>query len=102
MTDDKNNDIMSNGMSKSVLIKSHEFTRSIYTEKFLEGIANFDLVENLLTKVECCIKYKTVEGWTDEELTPLFDIIEVLENEVLRRLEKGQKIGDLLIQLRNL
>ena len=102
MTDDKNNDIMSNGMSKSGLINSYEFTRSIYTEKFLEGIANFDLVENLLTKVECCIKYKTVEGWTDEELTPLFDIIDALENEVLRRLEKGQKIADCMSEMINL
>ena len=99
MTDEKDSVIMSDGTNKADLINSYEFALSIYTPKFLESMDNYTLIENHFTKVESYTRLKYCEGWEYEDLKPIYDMIFLLEEEILRRLEKGQKMVDLALQL---
>lgn len=89
MTDYKNNVIMFYGTNKEDLIRSYEFALSIYTPKFLESMDNYGLIENHLSKVETYTRLRYYEGWEDEDLKPIYSMIFLLEEEILRRLEKG-------------
>lgn len=90
MTDDTN---------KADLINSYEFSLSIYTPKFLETINNFGIIENLINKVESYTRLRYSSGWSDEDLKPIYDMIFLLQEEILRRLEKGQKMADCILEM---
>lgn len=99
MTDDKNNGIMTDDTNKADLINSYEFSLSIYTPKFLESLDNYGLIENHFSKVEAYTRLRYSEGWEDEDLKPIYSMIFLLEEEILRRLEKGQKMADCMSEM---
>ena len=99
MTDDKNNGIITDGTNKADLINSYEFALSIYTPKFLESLDNYGLIENHFSKVEAYTRLRYSACWKDEDLKPIYSMIFLLEEEILRRLEKGQKMADCMSEM---
>ena len=75
-------------MTKEETLRGHEFTKSILTPKFLEGIDSEVLIDHVRERSFEYAKLKLGDvhyGSTD--LDNLYDIIELLKYEILRRLE---------------